>query len=130
MTDVPRPEASIGLAELIAAVRSELELADASRLERAGDSLLELREVELEIQFEVTKVRGKGKKDGGLEFRVVAVGDAGPLPGTQKLRVLYGPAFKLVELEEGETTNIADWLRVPPSVRIHVDPPDDPANAM
>src|SRR5215470_6349709 len=103
MSDAPRPEASIGLAELIAAVRSELELADASRLERGGDSLLELREVELEILFEVTKARAKGKAaDGALNFRVVTAGDGPPPPGTQKLRVLYGPAFKLVELEEGE----------------------------
>jgi hypothetical protein len=125
MSDAPRPEASIGLSELIAAVRSELELVDASRVERDGDSLLELREVELEIQFEVTKSKGKGRKDGGLDFRIVTAGEGPPPAGTQKLRVLYGPAFKLVELEEGDPT-ITDWLRVPPSVRIHVDPTTDP----
>lgn len=109
MSDVPRPEASIGLAELISAVRSELELVDTSSLERAGESLLELREVELDIQFEVTRA----KDDlGDLEFHVVAVNsdptdpsDAPPTAGLQRLRVLYGPAFRLVELEEGESSS-------------------------
>jgi len=107
MSDAPRPEASIGLAELISAVRSELELVDTSRLERSGESLLELREVELEIQFEVARA----KDDiGDLEFHVVAVGtgevDAPPAAaGLQRLRVLYGPAFRLVELDEGESSS-------------------------
>jgi hypothetical protein len=106
MSDAPRAEASIGLAELISAVRSELELVDASRLDRSGESLLELREVELEIQFEVTKAKNDV---GDLEFHVVAVSsdpsDAPPAAGHQRLRVLYGPAFRLVELEEGESSS-------------------------
>lgn len=120
MTDAHRSEASIGLAELIAAVRSELEKADASRIEQVADPLLELREVELEIQFEVTRA-ASGE---GVDFHVVAVGD-GPSGTTdgkakrkadvsrvQKLRVLYGPTFKLVEFHEGEGSSaIPDWLR-------------------
>ena len=106
MSDAPRPEASIGLAELISAVRSELELVDASRLERAGESLLELREVELEIQFEVTKAKDDV---GDLEFHVVTISpgmtEAPQAEGLQRLRVLYGPSFRLVELEEGESTS-------------------------
>ena len=124
MTDAHRSEASIGLAELIAAVRSELEKADASRIEQVADPLLELREVELEIQFEVTRA-ASGE---GVDFHVVAVGD-GPsgtsdakgkakrkadVSRVQKLRVLYGPTFKLVEFHEGESsTAIPDWLRSP-----------------
>jgi hypothetical protein len=112
MTDDHRSEASIGLAELIAAVRSELEKADASRIEQVANPLLELREVELEIQFEVTRARS-GK---GVDFHVVAPGDSptgeGEVSRVQKLRVLYGPTFKLVELHEGEgSTAIPDWLR-------------------
>jgi acid stress-induced BolA-like protein IbaG/YrbA len=111
MTDEPRSEASIGLAELISAVRTELEKADASRIDRAEDPVLELREVELEIQFEVTRTRA----GDGIDFHVVAVGDAEPDDASrvQKLRVLYGPAFKLIELAEGETTGMSDWLRAP-----------------
>jgi len=118
MTDDHRSEASIGLAELIAAVRSELEKADARRIEQVADPLLELREVELEIQFEVTRA-ASGE---GVDFHVVAPGD-GPsgekgkkrradVSRVQKLRVLYGPTFKLVEFHEGEGgTAIPDWLR-------------------
>jgi hypothetical protein len=130
MTDEPRPEASIGLAELIAAIRCELEKADASRLDRAADPLLELREVELEIQFEVTRAPKKGKKAGELAFHVVSAGEASSSPGEtvrlQRLRVLYGPAFKLVELE-GNDIGTPDWLRIPvrsediASLRIQID---------
>lgn len=111
MTDDHRSEDSIGLAELIAAVRTELEKADASRIERSADPLLELREVELEVQFEVTRPRA----GDGIAFHVVAVGDASRDDTTrvQKLRVLYGPAFKLVELDEGEGSGLPDWLRSP-----------------
>ena len=110
MTDEPRSEASIGLAELISAVRTELEKADAGRIDRAEDTMLELREVELEIQFEVTRTAGDG-----IDFHVVAVGDAQPEDASrvQKLRVLYGPAFKLIELAEGESTAMSDWLQSP-----------------
>lgn len=127
MTDEPRPEASIGLAELIAAVRCELEKADASRLDRAADPLLELREVELEIQFEVSRAKPKSKD---LRFRVVSSGEAAEASSTrlQRLRVLYGPAFKLVELEGADVDGMPDWLRVPvradeiASMRIQIDP--------
>jgi Trypsin-co-occurring domain 2 len=114
MGEESRPEAAIGLAELIVAVRDELEKADTARLDRAEDSLLELREVELELQFEVRRARS-GR--GGLDFRVLAAGAAGstptPAPHTQKLRVLYGPAFKLVEIDEGDREVVPDWLRGP-----------------
>ena len=106
MGEQPRPEAAIGLAELIAAVRDELGKADAARLDRADDGLLELREVELEIQFEVR--RGRAARDG-LDFRVVSAGHVGrdgddPAPlvsgAAHRLRVLYGPSFKLVGIDE------------------------------
>jgi hypothetical protein len=103
MGEQPRPEAAIGLAELIVAVRDELEKADAARFDRADDALLELREVELEIQFEV---RRGGPGQPGLGFRVLAAGDAGAEPAplashtAQRLRVLYGPSFKLVGIDE------------------------------
>jgi hypothetical protein len=115
MGEEPRPEAAtIGLAELIVAVRDELEKADAARLDRADDELLELREVELELQFEVRR-RRPGR--GGLDFRVLSAGPspaAAPVaPQTQRLRVLYGPAFKLVELDEGAPDGMPDWLSTP-----------------
>ena len=114
MGEQSRPEAAIGLAELIVAVRDELEKADATRLDRAEDSLLELREVELELQFEVRRARS-GR--GGLDFQVLAAGPPGSTPGpapqAQKLRVLYGPAFKLVEIDEGDRDVVPDWLRAP-----------------
>ena len=114
MGEEPRPEAAIGLAELIVAVRDELEKADTARLDRAEDSLLELREVELELQFEVRRARS-GR--GGLDFRVLAAGAPGSTPTSapqaQKLRVLYGPAFKLVEIDEGDREVVPDWLRGP-----------------
>jgi hypothetical protein len=118
MGDEPRPEAAIGLAELIVAVRDELEKADTARLDRADDALLELREVELELQFEVHRAR-PGR--GGLGFRVLSAGapagDDRTGPGAapahaQRLRVLYGPAFKLVGLDEGGD-GVPDWLRAP-----------------
>jgi hypothetical protein len=120
MGDEPRPEATIGLAELIVAVRDELEKADAARLEHLEEPILELREVELEVQFEVSRARSG---HGGLDFRVVSVGpspgddDSTPAARTQRLRVLYGPAFKLVELDEGEVDGTADWLRATPAGR-------------
>lgn len=133
MTDEPRPEASIGLAELIAAVRCELEKADASRLDRAADPFLELREVELEIQFEVTRARAGSDE---MTFHVVSSGESSPAESTrlQRLRVLYGPAFRLVELEGSDTGVPPDWLRIPvrpedvAAVRIQVepDPEDEP----
>jgi len=117
MGEEPRPEAAaIGLAELIVAVRDELEKADAARLDRAEEALLELREVELELQFEVRRTR-PGR--GGLDFRVLSLGAAGatgaaePAPQTQRLRVLYGPAFKLVEIDGGDADGVPDWLHAP-----------------
>lgn len=117
MGEEPRPEAAaIGLAELIVAVRDELEKADAARLDRAEEALLELREVELELQFEVRRTR-PGR--GGLDFRVLSVGAGGatagtePAPQTQRLRVLYGPAFKLVEIDEGDADGMPDWFHAP-----------------
>ena len=103
------------------AVRDELEKADAARLDRADDALLELREVELELQFEVRRTR-PGR--GGLDFRVLSVGagsglepGSGPGPAaepappqTQRLRVLYGPAFKLVEIDD-DPAGVPDWFR-------------------
>jgi hypothetical protein len=116
MGEQPRPAPAIGLAELIVAVRDELEKADAARLDRADDATLELREVELELQFEVRRARS-GR--GGLDFQVVSADESDdaeasratpPARQTQKLRVLYGPAFKLVEIEEGVGATVPDWL--------------------
>jgi hypothetical protein len=124
MGDEPRPEEAIGLAELIVAVRDELERADAARLDPAGDALLELREVELELQFSVRRARS-GR--GGLDFQVLSAGARSPDPvpaQTQRLRVLYGPAFKLVEIDEGDHDGVPDWLRTPaPSPALRPDGP-------
>jgi hypothetical protein len=110
MAEERQPEASVGLAELIVAVRAELEKADAARRITAQpepsdlpedtappvkEPLLAVREVELEIQFEVTRSR---TGEGGVDFKVVSVGGAGSRASsrTQRLRVLYGPAFEVL----------------------------------
>jgi hypothetical protein len=106
-------EASVGLAELIVAVRSELEKADMARQvapssasaegpdESASvtkEPLLSLQQVELEIQFEVTRFRSG---EGGIDFKVVSVGGSGSSGSskTQRLRVLYGPAVVVTDSE-------------------------------
>jgi Trypsin-co-occurring domain 2 len=125
MAEKSQPEASVGLAELIVAVREELEKADAARLEPASDRgdgpgmakdpLLALREVELEVHFEVTRSKAG---EGGIDFKVVSVGGSGSSGSSkiQKLRVLYGPAFDYAVVgtgEEGEETSNYEFWRAP-----------------
>lgn len=89
-SDLPESQIpKLGLADLVARVRRELEVLDSEREEQGRWALFVVEELELELQFAAVE-RADGH--GGVDLRIVSVGASKGVESSaiQKIRLKFG----------------------------------------